>query len=137
MAARLRAWRYYVYEVRRGESVVYVGKGCGRRGAYSAKARGGCLEIVAYFKHEAHALQFERERIASRIREGHRLQNIANGNAVSWWRRTDSREMAREVLEETARKVGTWIKAGKLDALSQRLKMPEYELVSLYQQFGS
>lgn len=130
------AWKYYVYEVERDGRVVYVGKGCGRRLSVSARARDGRASIVAYFKHEEFALQFERRRIAERLREGCRLENIASGNAIAWWKRTDTKQMATEVLEWVAARVGRWIKAGKVDELSRILKMPSDELIALHQRFG-
>lgn len=130
------AWRFYVYEIKRGEDVIYVGKGCRNRGKHSAKERGGSLHIVAYFEHEAAALEFERERIADRLHEGCKLKNIKHGNEISWWRRSDSRQMALEVLEDVARKFGTWIKAGRIKDLSKRVGMTEGQILFIHQEYG-
>lgn len=131
------AWKFYVYEIERGGRVIYVGKGCGRRASVSAKERGGVANLIAYFRHEVAALAFEKARIAERLLEGRGLENVASGNAVPWAKRTDTQQMAREVLEWLASRVGRWIKAGRVEELASILNMPRVELLSLHQKFGA
>lgn len=128
--------RFYVYEIERDGEVIYVGKGCGKRHLQSAKERGGAAVIVAYFMTEAAALDFERERIAERLRDGKRLLNVLMGNRMPWNRRTDTQEMAREVLQWVAARAGRWIKAGRVEELASRLSIPSADIVSLHQRFG-
>lgn len=132
----MAGWKYYVYEIMRDERVVYVGKGCGKRAYASAKQRQGTVRFIAYFQHEEWALKFERSRIVERLSEGCRLLNVSNGNKPSFNRRTDTREMAREVLESLAWRIGSWIKAGRTAQLSKICGVPEPQLIEIYQAHG-
>lgn len=130
------AWRWYVYEITRGETVVYVGKGTGKRAAQSATKHGGVPIRIAYFEHEEHSYAFERQRIKDRLSEGHPLRNISHGNAIPWWRRTDTRAYALEALQDLAWRIGTWIRAGRLPELARKCRISERELISLHQAYG-
>jgi hypothetical protein len=129
-------WKFYVYEIIADGAVVYVGKGCGKRAKVSGKERGGNPVVVAHFRHPEWALSFERERIAQRLAEGCKLLNITHGAALPWYQRTDTKEMAREVLVWMAGRVGRWIAAGRVAELARIIKMPVHELVALHQKFG-
>lgn len=129
-------WKFYVYEIMRDERVVYVGKGCGKRAFVSAKERQGAVRFIAYFQHEEWALKFERERIAERLKQGYRLLNVSSGGKASWDKRTDTREMARDILESLAWRIGTWVRAGKVAQLSKICRMPEAQLIEIYQAHG-
>jgi len=132
----LEVWRWYVYEIVRGERVIYVGKGSGDRCLVSAKEKCGDAVKIASFKHEEHAYVFERARIKERLAEGFNLLNVSNGTKLPWQKRTDTRAYAREALEEVAWRFGRWIKAGRLSELASRIRMPESQILSVYQTFG-
>lgn len=58
-------WRFYVYEITSDDgSVIYVGKGSGRRSSVSAREKGGADRIVAFFNKEKDAYDYEIERIS-------------------------------------------------------------------------
>jgi len=130
-------WRFFVYEIVVDGRVVYVGKGQQERANASARRFGGKPVIVAYFKEEWDALAFERKRIAERMAEGCALKNVLHGNHIPWEKRTDTQQMAREVLQWVAGRVGRWQKAGKIDQLSKIVRVPREELISLHQRFGA
>ena len=73
MAARDR--RSYVYIIRDGHSVLYVGKGTGRRAKESARKHGGEAVIAEWFDDESKAFARERELIAELLP----LNNISPG----------------------------------------------------------
>jgi len=129
-------WKWYVYEITRGEEVIYVGKGCGKRMFVSAKLKDGEPREVARFSDEAAAYGFEKSLIADRVKNGCILRNVKNGFSMSWEKRTDSRNMAREVLEDLAYKFGRWIKAGKVHVLAARTRIPVWQIFQIHQQFG-
>ena len=128
--------RWYVYEILRNEAVVYVGKGCGKRFKQSEKQRHGAAVLIAYFWHEEHALAFERARILDRLSDGCRLENIAYGNSASWWKRTDTRQMARDVLGILAHRIGNWKRQNLLHELSRISRIPQEQLLYIHQNFS-
>ncbi len=54
---------YYVYSIHRDGRLLYVGKGCGRRGLQSAQRLSGRARVRASFTSEKQALSFERRLI--------------------------------------------------------------------------
>ena len=129
-------WPYYVYEIERHGQPIYVGKGRGARLNVSARIRGGRPVVIAMFKHEEHALQFEKERIADRLKQGHRLLNVVHGNIIPWQRRTDTQAWAKELMAEFAQRFAHWIKAGRVDDLSTMINMDKKQIIRIYQKFG-
>lgn len=70
MAAK--AWKWYVYELSDAEGVFYVGKGSGLRIVHTRseggprklfRAKDCTATIIAYFKSQADALEYEKERM--------------------------------------------------------------------------
>ena len=54
----------YVYAIKAGDQIIYIGKGVGRRASVSARRCGGEWEILKSFTKEDAAFAYEREMIA-------------------------------------------------------------------------
>lgn len=95
MAARGRPEIFYVYAVKDGESIVYIGKGTGRRLKVSARKHGGTAEILQRFASEDKAFAYERKMIAAHSPTNNRCAGGNGGRAQprkpkripAWWRK--------------------------------------------------
>jgi len=103
---------FYVYAILDGETVLYVGKGSGRRSQRSAKNNGGTARILERFSCEDKAFARERYWIAELLPQNNKCAG-GNGGRCQPKKRESLPKWYRDTVAEMER-VGSRVYAARL-----------------------